>query len=193
MRKRLALCIALILFISCKSDEPRQWVNYSAKDNSFSIDIPQGFKEQVDEENVAFENRTVFSVYWRINAIAIASMDIKLLQCSYYDVSHISQRFTNDIILDSSVRFLLDSQYNISSRGRVIKIEKIASNEFPGRNIIAIEQIDQADSLLIFVRKYVVGKRLYTILANGYKDYTDSTQVYRFLNSFKLYQTVATD
>jgi hypothetical protein len=67
-----------------------------------------------------------------------------------------------------------------------VKLDTTSIRAFPGRALVAMEDVNKDDSLIVFVRYYLVRDRLYTLLINGYKSYTDQAQVDRFLGSFRI-------
>lgn len=178
--------LLLLLIMGCRTHEPRVWIKYTAPDSSFSIDIPKDYKVFEDKKSkTAFGKRPEFTLYWRIDTLDIAGMDIKSLQCSYMDIPEARKAFSPKQLLDYSIGDFENRQYAIPKYGRVLKRDTAMVDSFPGRKLVAIEDVNKGDSLIVFVRHYLVGNRMYSLIVNGYKSYIDVVEVDRFLSSFK--------
>ena len=184
---RVGPVLAILLVIAgCSGMEPRRWIRYVDKEKRFSIDIPRDFQSIDRVERTAFGSLPVFTLYWRTAVFAIADMDVKLLELSNVDVSAALNTFSKEQLLDSAMSYFREHQYDINRNGRVIRFDSIRKSTFPGRYLIACEDVTKADSLIVFVKAYLVGSRLYTIKANGYKASIKAAVVDSFLNSFRI-------
>jgi hypothetical protein len=183
----------LLLVAGCKEPEPRMWVRYTAPDSSFSIDIPKGYKVFNDKKSkTAFAKRPKFTLYWRIDTSDIAGMDIKSLECSYIDIPDGTKWFSPKQLLDHSINDFINRQYAIPAYGRVLTHVSSTIDTFQGQKLVAIVDVNKGDSLIVFLRQYLVGDRMYSLIVNGYKSYTDVVEVDRFLSSFKPRRSIST-
>jgi len=184
------LFIIMLVVAGCSSNNQRKWTTFVDPDRQFSVNIPHDYRSLTETEETAFGANSCFYLYWRTSVFAIADMDIKLMELSYMDVSKALQRFTNDQLLDSAISFFRERQYRINSHGRIMRYEAIRMGAFPGRYLVACEDVNKADSLIVFVKAYLVGDRLYTIKANGYKTPINMIVVDSFMNSLRILNPV---
>jgi hypothetical protein len=126
-----------------------------------------------------------FYVCWRIPGFLIADMDVKLMEVSYTDISKVRKMYSDEQLLDSSMAYLMEG-YAPKKYGRVTSSERISLDSFPGKSLSAVVDVNKDDSLRLFIRKYLVGNRIYTIHVNAYKMPMNQKAIDSFMNSFSV-------
>jgi len=180
---KLRALLALVLLSSCRQNRPREWVNYIPDDSAFSISIPKGYSKG-HFRHAEFDGAGNY-LSWRIPELLIADMDVKLMELSYVDIRNVRKMYSDDQLLDSSMNYLAGS-FVPEKNGRITSSEKIMLDSFRGRSFAAVVNVNKDDSLNLFIKKYLVGNRIYTVYVNAYKTPMNQKVVDSFMNSFRI-------
>ena len=187
---RHVLIFSILIFI-CSSCNPfaasdlNKWIKLSNK--YYSIQLLEAYKNYSDdEERTALGTIPQHSFYWRNSALFISDLGLKMLEFSYYDIPKNALSKSNDWILDTCSQFFMKHQYLILSQGRVIENRAVFLNSYPGKFIIACEDIGNEDSLMVFQKLFIAHSRVYTLRATGYKSVLNLPAIDRFMQSFQI-------
>lgn len=176
------------MFSSCNpfaTSDLNKWVRHSNK--YFSIQILEGFENYLDEEErTALGNIPQYSIYWRNSALFINDLGLKSMELSYFEIPKAFKSKSSQWILEACTQFFIRKQSFILSYGRVIENKQIFLNDFPGRSVIACEDVGKDDSMMVFKKLFIAHSRVYILQANGYISALNQPAINRFMQSFRL-------
>ncbi len=175
MLRRTATTPIIILLLSTFAfgwQLPADWVSYSSPDGRFSIGMPKTPVEDVkDVESVVGT--------LKLHSFPSTSATAHFL-VSYGDYPTEPAADNREAILDGVRGGVIKG-----SEGQLISETKITLDGYPGRQFTAKRMLDGSEIIFNW-RIYLVGRRLYQLAAVVNKNNSNSPEIQKFLNSFRL-------
>jgi hypothetical protein len=171
VNRSLPLILPLLLLVSPLSAQQGEWKAITAKDGTFSFQMPDTPKD--DRQFIKTATGGVdLSVY------------VLDLPKGEGTLAVVVNDFPQEMLKGLSVDKRLDSARDgavANVKGKLKAEKKVTLQDYPGRELVV--EVDAKS--LVRVRLFVVKNRLYQVLVSGPKDLTGSKLTERFLDSFK--------
>lgn len=167
--KRMIALIACFILSSFAAAAQTEWVTFSSPEGRFSLQFPE--KPTAEVNHAIADKPTMYSFTAKSRTIGCFA--------SYadYRVSDGQQQSALDNIRNAIVS---------NNGGRLLDETKISINGNPGRQLLMSKTTENGSELIYHSRMYLVGSRLYQIVAIYLKGDSQSPELPKYFDSFRL-------
>ncbi len=173
--RRTIFPLALILFLAAGCREaPVEAKEFISETGGFSVVVPATLTEKSQELSSDFNKMTVVTY--------AGGSDSNRFMVNYMDL-------TQDVVDAAGAKTILEGSRDqlVGSAGITVLSEaEISLDGNPGQEVVFQTSIAENPQLLVRARIYLVGTRLYQVIAAVPKAYGENEITANFLDSFKL-------